>query len=72
MNLFDALNVIGDDTASIYLDIEYEDTRGVVPNVVIKGYDYTVLSRDTLARRVTRIGTKSDGSIVICAYKEEG
>lgn len=72
MNLFDALNVIGNDTASIYLDIGYEGTIGVVPNIVIKGYDYTVLSQDTLARRVSRIGTKNDGSIVICTYKEEG
>lgn len=71
MNLYDALKAIKDDTASIYLEFEYEDTRGVVPDVVIRGYDYDLLSKETLDREVSRIGTKSDGSIVICTYKEE-
>lgn len=71
MNLYDALKTIKDDTASIYLDFAYEDTRGVVPDVVIRGYDYELLSKETLERTVSRIGTKNDGSIVICAYKEE-
>lgn len=71
MDLIDALKAIGDDTASIYLDFAYEDTRGVVPDIAIKGYDYSFLSKETLERKVSRIGTKNDGSIVICAYKEE-
>ena len=71
MNLYDALKAIKDDTASIYLDFEYEDTRGVVPDIAIKGYDYSFLSKETLERKVSRIGTKNDGSIVICVYKEE-
>lgn len=71
MDLIEALKAIGDDTASIYLDFAYEDTRGVVPDIAIKGYDYSFLSKETLERKVSRIGTKNDGSIVICAYKEE-
>ncbi len=71
MNLYDALKAIGDDTASIYIDFAYEDTRGVVPDIAIKGYDYSFLSKETLERKVSRIGAKNDGSIVICACEEE-
>lgn len=71
MNLYDALKAIKDNTASIYLEFEYEDTRGVMPDVIIRGYDYNLLSKETLERKVSRIGTKNDGSIVICACEEE-
>lgn len=71
MNLYDALKAIKDDTASIYLDFAYEDTRVAEPDVVIRGYDYELLSKETLERKVSRIGAKNDGSIVICACEEE-
>lgn len=70
MNLFDALKVIGDGDTYIYVNLEYENCLGVNPELSMKGFDYELLSQDTLAMKVSKIAARN-GIICICVKTEE-
>lgn len=70
MNLFEALKAAGDSDTCIFVDLAFENTLGVNPDISMRGYDYEYLSQDTLAMKVVKIAAKN-GALCICVKKEE-